>query len=174
MSNQSEEPADSAGEFVSKTQLKNEAKALQAFGKELLALPDAKLKRLPISANTLTALADFHKQSGNIARKRHLAYIGKCLRNDDAEAIKTALTQDSFEQMREQQESVKTSPQDELVNALVEQGDAKIQALLQVHPAIDRQNLRQLVRNVKNAKNDVKRAAASHKLKTFVNDFNLA
>ena len=161
-------------EIISKTRLKNEARALQEFGKILVELTPAKLKKLPLTENTRNAVNDFFKQSGNIALKRHLSYIGKCLRQDDIEALKAALAEDHFNQRREQQDASEPSPRELLLDALLEQGDSKIQEILQKHPSLDRQKFRQLLRNVISAKTDVKKKAATGKLKAFIHDNNLS
>lgn len=154
-------------EFVSKTQLKNEAKALQTFGKTLVDLPLEKLELLSLTENTINAIKDFHKQSGNIAKRRHLAYIGKCLRHDDVETAQKMLSEENFQQRRAVQEKT-IDPLAELINDLLENSDEKIQALLATNPQLDRQNLRQLIRNIKNAKTESKINTTTQKLKTFL------
>lgn len=162
---------DDSEEYVSKTQLKNEAKALLAFAKELLQLPVAKLETLPIGSNTMRALQDYEKQSGNIAKKRHLAYIGKCLRNDEVDEIKLALQEENFHQFRQQQDS--SSGLADLVNSLIENGDSAIEDLLRQHQQLDRQNLRQLIRNCKNAKTPQKLTNSTNKLKTYLQSYQI-
>ncbi len=155
-------------DVVSKTQIKNDAKAKRNFAKELIVLSESKLNALPLLDSTKAAINDYHKQSGNIARKRHLAYIGKCLRNDDAEAAKIMLVEENFSQFRDSvQPNKKKEELSGLIEALVERGDDKIQQLVEDNPALDRQLLRQLVRNVKNAKTATKKSAATNKLMTY-------
>lgn len=166
MTNENNTPLETT-DFVSKTQLKSEAKALQEFGKELLQLSTAKLELLPLNDTTRRALQDYHKQSGNIAKRRHLAYIGKCLRSDNADAIKLALQDDSFQQYRQQAQDNASSVA-KLVESLIENGDLAIEKVLNEHERLDRQNLRQLVRNCKNAKNQQKLTNATNKLQTYL------
>ena len=169
MTNKSNLPhkTDVEDDFVSKTQLKNEAKAAQSFGKTLIELSAAKLESLPLSETTINAVNDFHKQSGNIAKKRHLAFIGKCLRNEDVDAVKTALSESSFNHLREQAGEKKSSLKS-LVEELLAQGDTKIHELTQTYTQLDRQKLRQLLRNALNAKSDVKREVAVAKLTSYL------
>ncbi|TQV86663.1 ribosome biogenesis factor YjgA [Aliikangiella coralliicola] len=172
MNNQDKNQTDTTDEaFVSKTQLKKESKALQAFGKELIAMPETKLMQLPLNETTLRAVRDYHRQSGNIARKRHLSYIGKCLRNEDAEAVKEFLREDKFSQLRSQVAETKADPLDKMVRDLQEKGDQQVQILVEQNAAIDRQALRQLVRNTNSAKDDVKRKAAESKLRSFLENY---
>lgn len=168
-------------DFVSKTQLKNEAKASQDFAKQLVALAAAKVKLLPLSDTTLHAIADYHKQSGNIAKKRHLAFIGKCLRNDNAEEARQVIIENKFSQLRESQNQatssaenevtgdVKTNNQNtELVQLLLNKGDQQIQKLIEDNPTLNRQTLRQLVRNIGKANTEVKISQATQKLVDFL------
>ncbi|TQV75388.1 DUF615 domain-containing protein [Aliikangiella marina] len=152
-------------DFISKTQLKNEAKALQTFGKELTELSLTKLESLPLSETTIFAIRDYHKQSGNIAKKRHLAFIGKCLRSEDADAVKLILEQDDFNNLRKQKS---IASNDELIEELLAQGDKKIQELLQKNSTLDRQKLRQLVRNLGKSPEGKKRSSAKQKLNQYL------
>ena len=157
--------ADDDESFVSKTQLKNEAKALQAFGKVLVGLSADKLNALPLSDTTIQAIKDFHKQSGNIAKKRHLAFIGKCLRGEDADAVKMALEQENFGNQRNQKTAENN---DTLIDTLLAEGDAKVQDLLQQFHSMDRQKLRQLVRNANKAPAGPKKETARKKLNQYL------
>lgn len=159
-------------EFVSKTQLKNEAKALQKFGESLVNLPLEKLEKLPLTDNTITAIKGFHKQSGNIAKRRHLAYIGKCLRHDDVEAAQQLLHEESFQPRRTVQDN-NASTINKLIEDLLENGDQKIQVLLTSHPQLERQKIRQLIRNIKSAKTNEKIKITTHKLKMYLESNNI-
>ena len=158
-------------EFVSKTQLKKEAKSLLDFGKELTQLPESKLQQLPLNETTLKAIREFEKQQGNIAKKRHMAFIGKCLRSDNAEEAREFLREDKFKQFRTEEKT--SQPENRTITQLIEQGDAYIQELLLANPTIERQTIRQLVRNLNNAKTDAKRKSAQQKLNDYLLQFNI-
>ncbi|WP_196137364.1 ribosome biogenesis factor YjgA [Aliikangiella sp. G2MR2-5] len=153
-------------DFISKTQLKKEAKALQQFALELIELPDKKLKLLPLNDVTKTAVRDFHRQSGNIAKKRHLAFIGKCLRNDDAEQARVFLSEDKFAELRGEPSGDSVNSQ--WLNKLILEGDPAIQLILDEYDSLDRQTLRQHVRNINNAKVDNKRQGFTEKLRQYL------
>ncbi len=156
--------------IVSKTQLKKDAKALQDFGYQLTELPEAKLIQLPLSDTTLNAIRDFHKHTSNIAKKRHLAYIGKCLRSDDAETAKEFLQEDKFEQLRKFTEPKKASDSASSLEKLLALGETGIQKIIEQNPGVDRQPLRQLLRNISKAKTPEKKLTAQNKLKAFIKD----
>ncbi|MGX5173538.1 ribosome biogenesis factor YjgA [Aliikangiella sp. IMCC44653] len=160
--------------IVSKTQKKNEAKALQNFGKRLIELSESKLELLPLSDNTIAAVKDFHKQSGNIAKRRHLAYIGKCLRNEDTSQVLNILEGENFDNLRHKSKVEDDSPKTDQVTELLEGGDGAIEALLQNNPQLDRQTLRQFARNWKNAKTQPKKDAAKSKLQAYLNEITIS
>ena len=70
-------------EIISKTQLKKDALALKKFGLELAQLPVEKVNALPIDDTTKQSILDYQKVTTNLARKRQLMFVGKCLRNED-------------------------------------------------------------------------------------------
>jgi len=159
-------------EYISKTELKNDAKELHRFGKQLVLLSIEKLNLLPLDESTKYAVADFNKQVGNIAKKRHLAFIAKCLRSDDevSESMKV-LEQDTFAQLRAVAAHEKTKAKTEkldnetqLINALLANADQQIQILIEHYPEFDRQTLRQLTRNLQKAKTEPKKLQAKKKL----------
>jgi ribosome-associated protein len=165
-------------EYVSKTELKNDAKQLHRFGKELILLSAEKISLLPLNETTQTAIGEFHKQIGNIAKKRHLAFIAKCLRNDDMvmESMKV-LELDSFAQLRavaaHEKTQVKSEQRDKetlLIKRLLADGDQQIQQLVEKYPELDRQTLRQLVRNISKAKTEPKQLQARKKVLSFMAD----
>jgi ribosome-associated protein len=163
---------------ISKTQLKNEAKELFQFGKELIELSPAKLKLLPFNETTQIAISDYYKQTGNIAKKRHLLYLGKCLRHDNVVEAKRIILDDSFAQLRAlaavtSKSETKAKKQD-FIEVLLVEGDKQIQKLVEQYPDLNVQMIRQLLRNVQNAKTEQKKTQATSKLKIFITDNKIA
>ncbi len=78
-------------EWVSKTQRKKEMDSLQDLGVELTKLSVDTLKKMPISEDLLDALKDQKKVTANGAKKRQLQFIGRLMREEDAEAISASL-----------------------------------------------------------------------------------
>ena len=78
----------------SKSQLKREMTALQKIGEELVGLSERELAKIPIVDEDLQlAIEEAHRIRSNNARKRHLQYIGKVMRNVDTAPIVQALDQ---------------------------------------------------------------------------------
>lgn len=157
----------------SKTQQKNESLAIKKFGLELIELSAQKLAKLPISDVTLKSLLDYQKMKTNLARKRHIMFIGKCLRNEDEQTIRDFIDSGLAESLKEKdakQSLSQTEPVDEIIEQLIEQGDSFIDKLISQNSNLQRQTLRQILRNIKNAKIAEKKQVAINKMKSYLKD----
>ncbi len=78
-------------DYKSRTQKKNEAKALQRLGEQLLALPLSQLETMEVPDELIKAIKSARKIKSHGARRRQIQYIGAIMRHIDPEPIKTAL-----------------------------------------------------------------------------------
>ncbi len=83
---------DSQFEEKSKSQIKRELHALQDLGERLTTLQPQLLERLPLTDPLRKALLEAPKHKAHIARKRHIQYIGKLMRDQDVDAIVASST----------------------------------------------------------------------------------
>ena len=138
---------DEDGELLSKTELKKQSADLQKLGESIVNLTPAHLATIPLD--------DELEESVSIARRinrkkdgyrRQLQFIGKLLRNRDISDIVAAMdrlnhqhqaTNAAFHALEQARETV------------INQGDDGIQALMDEHPQLDRQKLRQFHRQIK-------------------------
>jgi len=158
-------------EGYSKTQQKNESLAIKKFGLELIELSAQKLANLPISDVTLKSLIDYQKMKTNLAKKRHIMFIGKCLRNEDKQSIRDFLDSSSAENLKDKNtKKTQTDPDDEILEQLIEQGDSFIDKLLLENSNLQRQSLRQILRNIKSAITAEKKQVAMNKMKSYLKD----
>ena len=89
---------DDAPEYLgpSKSQLKREMHQLQDLGRRMLDLSNDQLNTLPISETLRAAIEESRRIRQNEARRRHLQYIGKIIRQeDDPEGLTRAI--DAFD-----------------------------------------------------------------------------
>ncbi len=142
-------------EYVSKSQLKRESHALQDLGKRLASLSDDLLARIPLDDQLLEAIALAKRiQNKRSALKRHYQFLGKLLRARDPEPIIAALAEID----QESQQSIQRHHRAERWrDRIIDQGFDAIEALLEEVERADRQKLRQLWRNHKNAPTDARR-----------------
>jgi ribosome-associated protein len=131
-----------ADEGPSRTQLKIESDALQKLGEELLELPDSRLDAIGMDDNLRQALRAAKKITAHGGRKRQLQYIGKLMRQVDAEPLREAVAAFKLGHAVDQLRLHKLEAlRDELVA-----GDERLQTYISEHPGVDVQQLRSLVR----------------------------
>ena len=78
-------------EYKSRTQKKNEDRALQRLGEQLIALPSSQLEAMDLPEELLTAIELAHKIKSRSARRRQIQYIGALMRHIDPQPIEAAL-----------------------------------------------------------------------------------
>jgi ribosome-associated protein len=78
-------------EHKSRTRKKNEDRALQRLGEELVALPFGQLETMDLPEELLTAIEFARKIRRHSARRRQIQYIGTLMRHIDPQPIETAL-----------------------------------------------------------------------------------
>ncbi|MDE2408044.1 MAG: DUF615 domain-containing protein [Xanthomonadaceae bacterium] len=154
---------EDTGEFFSPSRSEQRRAALDVLelGEQLVALTATQLGRLPIPEELLPHIRETQRMTSHGARKRQLAYLAKQMRKLDDEvldAIRDAMRKDGDAARRE---TAALHRVEALRDALLgDDGDAALTELLAAHPQADRQQLRQLLRNVREerAKNKPPRA----------------
>lgn len=154
---------EDTGEFFSPSRSEQRRAALDVLelGEQLVAMTAAQLGRLPIPEELLPHIRETQRITSHGARKRQLAYLAKQMRKLDDEvldAIRDAMSKDGEAARRE---TAALHRVEALRDALLgDDGDAALTGLLAAHPQADRQQLRQLLRNVREerAKNKPPRA----------------
>lgn len=126
----------------SKSELKREAERLQKVGEDLVALSAAQLATVEMDEE----LADAVRLAQKIKNKkegyrRQLQLIGKLMRQRDISVIIEGLAR-IVNQHQAANAALHTLEQTR--EAIISEGDAAIQRLMNEHPHLDRQRLRQL------------------------------
>lgn len=130
-------------ERPNKTAIKREMLALRELGKQLVASPVAWLDELPLSEKLQQEVIKARGFSKG-ALKRQFIYLEKLLRLEDADLIRTRL--DALN--RPQQQDTEQFHQLEAWRDQLLTGDnALLEQLLDTFPDLERQKVRQLVRN---------------------------
>lgn len=150
-----EDPENAEQEWVSKSQLKRDSKALQELGKKLSHYNDEQLARIPLTDELHQALLLTRRiDNKRGALKRHYQFVGKLLRNIPVDDILAAVaTLDSNEQAHKQLFKEMEYWRDHIVAEQTTGSDEFCNRF----PSADRQKLRQLARNLKQANDDAKR-----------------
>lgn len=137
-------PPEPEEEFISKTQIKKEMHDLQELGRKIIALSKTQRAKLPLDEDMFDALILADKiKNKHEAYKRHMQYIGKILREADLEGIKAGM--DVFAN-KHQQESLWFHHLEEFRDQLIAGSNDDAEALLAECPDMERQKLKQLIR----------------------------
>jgi ribosome-associated protein len=83
--------AANAHERPSKTQLKRQMHELQHLGKRLVALPSTQLERIELPEALREQIELARRITAREALRRQLQYVGRLMREVDADAIRAAL-----------------------------------------------------------------------------------
>jgi len=134
---------DELPEAPSKSELKRRMTALQELGETLTALSDKQLRRIPIDDQRLTdAIQEARRITSNSARRRHLQFIGKLMRDIDAVPIAEAVA--ALDRERNQS-AAQFQGLEQVRDRLLAAGLPGIEDILGRWPDADRQHLRQLL-----------------------------
>ncbi|CAM3910983.1 UPF0307 protein [Pseudomonas reidholzensis] len=153
----------------SKTQIKRELLALVELGERLTTLKADTLARLPLTDPLRKALADASKHTAHIARKRHMSFVGKLMRDQDVDAINAVIEQldSSTRQYNERFHGL-----ERWRDRLVDGNDEDLERFVQEYPETDRQHLRSLIRHAQHEKARDKPPAASRKIFKYIRDLD--
>lgn len=151
----------------SKSQAKREMTALQELGEKLVELNDSQLAQIPIESKLLEAIHEARKMSHREARRRHLQYIGKLMRNTEHEAI-----QEAYDQIQNKNDKyIHRQHQVERYRDLLLGEDAQaLQDFIQLYPGVDVQHLRQLIRVAHKEAAENKAPASARKLFRYLRE----
>ena len=161
---------DFSGE-KSKSQIKRELHALQDLGERLTTLKADVLAKLPLTDALQKALAEAPKHKAHIARKRHLQYIGKLMREQDIDAI-VGLIDQLDSSTREYNERFHAL--ERWRDRLIEGGDSALESFVVDYPDTDRQHLRGLIRHAQHEAAHNKPPAAARKVFKYIRDLEEA
>ena len=93
--------AEVTDNFVSKTELKKEAKNVHEFGKILASLTELQIAQIDLPENILDAIKDLKNIRKGSAKKRQSLYLAKLLREIDLSKAQDFVNQIKFESQTE-------------------------------------------------------------------------
>lgn len=158
---------DEEVEYLSKTEIKAQALEAQKLGVSLIDLGQAELAKVPMDSELLDAIMLARRiRQKKEGYRRHLQFIGKLMRTRDLVPIEQALLNIKSTHKKKNSEFHKVEL---LRDEMITQGNEKIEAVLEQHPSLDRQKLRQLVRQANKQKSENKPPKASRDLFKYLN-----
>ncbi|MFO1388570.1 ribosome biogenesis factor YjgA [Cellvibrio sp.] len=151
----------------SKSQVKREMTALQKLGEQLIELNDKQLATVPVEEKLLDAILEARKMPHREARRRHLQFIGRLMRETNHDEIQAAV--DKLQARSDQY--VHRQHQIERFRDLLMEGDKQIfQTLVTNCPGIDVQHLKQLVRSAQKERDENLPPKSARKLFSFIRE----
>ncbi|MBM6549848.1 ribosome biogenesis factor YjgA [Marinomonas ostreistagni] len=154
---------DNEEELKSKTQVKREMEALQDLGAKLTKLSPAQRKKVPMSDTLREALEEADRIKHWGAQRRHLQYIGKVMRTEDAEAIEARIELfDSASAANNKRFHQLEATRDGLIG---DNSKTILDQYIESNPEVDIQQLRSLVRMAQ--KEAAQDKATTHRKKLF-------
>lgn len=151
----------------SKSALKREMTALQKLGEALVELSPAKLSKVPMTEQLEEAVMLARRLKNREGKRRQLQYIGKIMRTIDSDAIREKLDSFHHQSLSFRQEFQRI---EQWRDRLIAEGDRAISDLLLEAPQLDRQHLRQLVRQAQKEASQNKPPAASRKIFKYLRE----
>ena len=151
----------------SKSQLKREMLALQSLGEELVKLSKEQFEKITLPEDiheAVVAARNIHQRG---AHKRQLQYIGKLMRKLEAGPI-----QEQLDTIKGQsaQAAYTLHATESWRDRLLNDGDQALEELIEQYPQIDRQHIRQLLRNTHKEKHSNKPPKTSRVLFRYLRD----
>ena len=163
------EPAGDESLEVSKSQRKRDANVLLDLAKQLISMPESRLKRLPMDQD-LRDEVDFARSiRPHGARKRQLMTVGKMLRKRDTEAL---LDEVNNIDQKNRQQTARHHHVEAWRDKLIAGTDTDLSALLEQNQGANVQILRQLIRNAKKEVQLDTPTAATRKLFKVLREMN--
>jgi len=131
---------------ISKSQRKREAQELLNLAKDLIAMPESRLARLPLEPQLRDEVEFARSIKAHGARKRQLMTVGKMLRQrDNGELLEAVYNFDR----KNKQATARFHHIEAWRDRLLEGSDQDLSGLLEQVPGANVQTLRQLIRNAK-------------------------
>jgi ribosome-associated protein len=132
-------------ELKSKTEIKREMHRLQDFAQSLVEMSKHQRSLIPLSDDLKDAMVVADKiRNKHEALRRHIRHIAKILLETDLEPIHQAI---DVMANKHQQATAKFVRLENLRDELIEEGNDAVESLLAEFTLMDRQKLKQLVRN---------------------------
>ena len=152
-------------DYKSKSQTKRDMLALTELAARLAALSEAQRARLPLSDDIAQAVAEARRIKSFGARKRQIKFIGRLLRNEQTGPLAEALQSLEQHDRRQAQHEQRIS---RWRDRLLDEGDPALAGLLQAYPDLDRQHIRQLIRNAQREAKQEKPPASARALLRYL------
>ena len=163
----SEQESDSTLDITSKSQLKRDSQKLQNLGAQLVDMPENHLQKFSLDESLKSAIYEARRLKSRNAKRRQIQYIGKLMRNIDLTEIEQTINRLNHQSKTYRQHFSKLEAWRE---RLINEGNSAIEALIEIYPNADRQQLRNLQRQANREAELKKPPTASRKLFKYLQE----
>lgn len=160
---------DDTDDRPSRSQLKREAEALQDLGRALVELSQARLDRIEMPEQLRDAVLLARRITAHGGKRRQMQFIGKLMRNIDADPIRAQL---EALQQADRRAAQHFQQLEALRDRLLAEGDAALGSVLERFPHADRQHLRNLIRQAQQEQAGNKPPAAARTLFKYLRELD--
>lgn len=133
----------------SRSQRRREALDVLALAGALMDASDGVIARLPLEEELRDLVIDSRRITAQIARKRQMQYLAKHLRREDDETLETLRSAFAQDRDTARRDAARLHRLEHLRERLISGGDDALTGVIDELPAIDRNQLRQLVRQAR-------------------------
>ena len=151
----------------SKSQRKRDMKEIQEIGKQLAEIPEYLLEKINMDSELTNAVILARRLENNKSNARLFRFIGKLLSQMDLTEIKHFI--DTYN-LQKQTSNTAFHNLEKWRDRLVKDGDSVLDELLVEFPDLDRQHLRQLIRNAQKEELQQKPPASSRAIFRYLKD----
>ncbi len=130
----------------SKSMLKRDAHDLQELGKQLVSMPDSRLKSIEMPERLRDALDAYKTTRSHEGKRRQLQYVGKVMRLIDAEPLREAVAEFQLGHARN---ALQLHQAERWRAELLQEDKDVLTAWVSEFPGGDMQQLRALIRNAR-------------------------
>lgn len=153
--------------YISKSQAKRDVEALQKLGLKLLTLSKSTLEKFNLDEKLLDALLLAQTINSRSGHRRQVQLIGKLMRHTDADAIRLQLER---YQHPIEEANAHFHKLEKWRDRILAEGDSAIHELLTEYPDLERNRLRQLLRNAKKEAEQNKAPKSARQLFKYLKD----
>lgn len=165
-----EEPEEEI-EYVSRSEMKRYMDQLQDLGKRITELRPDQQAQVPMDPRLRSAVEEMARITSNGAKKRHLNFIGKLMRNEDEDAIRAAVERfDSASEAHNQRFHRLERLREQLIDENADRSQTAFNEIIENYPDCDIQHLRTLMRNAAREREQNKPPAAFRKIFQYLRE----
>jgi ribosome-associated protein len=155
----------------SKSELKRQMNELQKLGEQLIAEPRDRVKRVPMPEEVRDAILMCQTITNHEGKRRQTQYVGKMMRTlDEEEVAVIQRTIESWKGMSKAETAALHALERRRDKLLAD--DKALTLLLEEHPHLDVQHLRNLIRNARKEQAENKPPKAYREIFQILKDLN--